>query len=363
MIASGPVRRLLSLALSVLGLLFGLELCARLLHHPVPVRRVYDPFAWRIPQPGLVEAFTTWEGERVEVRLNDLGMRGPETHAPQAPGTLTLVFLGGSTTENYALNDTDTFPEQVGQGVARALGRPVRVFNAGQSAAVSGTNLARLQHQVLDLRPALVVAMEGINDLLGGFHTGFRMDGRHLPRPPTADARPRSYLLSFLRGRRWPWDRQVPLRPRSELERRDYADFPARRAFARNLRSMAAIAQAHGVPLLFVVQPSAYHDPPEPEDARRFFMRDTLVAAGMPAPDLPAMFAGMRAFGDDVRALPQGAFVRVFDLEARLPKTPELFVDECHFTKAGNRRVSAELLEPALALLRERLEAGPPPGR
>lgn len=357
------MRRQLSLALLVLGLLLGLELCARLLHQPEPVRRVYDPFAWRIPQPGLVDAFTSWQGERVVVRMNDLGMRGPDSAAPQAPGTLTLVFLGGSTTENYALQDADTFPELVGRSVARALGRPVRVFNAGQSAAVSGTNLGRLQHQVLDLRPALVVAMDGINDLLGGFHPGFRKDGRHLPRPPTADARPRSYLLSFLRARRWPWERQLPLRPKSEVALRDYSSFPARQGFARNLRSMAAIAEAHGVPLLFLVQPSAYHDPPEPEDARRFFMRDTLVAAGLPAPDLQAMFAGMRAFGDDVRALPQGAGVRVFDLEARVPKTPELFVDECHFTKAGNRRVAEELLEPVLALLRERVPGGPDPVR
>jgi lysophospholipase L1-like esterase len=326
------------------------EAVARLVHVPTPVRRVYDPFAYRIAQPDLVDTFGNSAGETVTVRTNELGLRGPRLADPMAPGTLTLVFLGGSAVENYGWNEPDTFPALVGARVSAALGRPVRVLNGGQSAATSGTTLGRLQHQIVDLRPALVVVMDGINDLVGGFHTGFRRDGRHLPRPPTADARPLSYLLDWIRSIGPP--RRAPRRAPRELHREDYAGFPALDVFARNLRSEAAIAEAHGVPLVFLTQPTTYSDAARPGDAGRYYMTQTLVENGMTPPDIPSLAAGMRAFNAAVSAVPTGTHVHVFDLAARVPPADELFVDECHFTKAGNARVAAELAEPIATILR-----------
>jgi len=335
-----------------LGLAAGLgELLARVAFEPEPVGRVWDPFAWRIARPGLKATYRNWLGERVQVRMNDLGMRGPESRAPLEPGTLTLVFLGGSTTENLGLEAADTFPELVGSAVAQALGRPVRVFNAGQSGAASSTTLARLQQQALDLRPDLVIVMDGINDLLGGFHAGFRRDGRHLSRPPEAGARPRSYLWAWLRGRRLGPARRVPHVPSREFSLASFEHFEARAVFARNLRSMAAIGTAHRVPIVFLVQPSTYRDPPLPGDERRVWLRDPLIEAGMPVPDLGTLARGMRAFDDLVRQLEPGPYVSVVDLDIRLPKTEELFLDECHFTKEGNRRVAAQVAPTAIERL------------
>jgi lysophospholipase L1-like esterase len=345
------MRRKAALLATLPALVLLAEAVARLVHAPTPVRRVYDPFAYRISQPDLVDTFRNPAGETVTVRTNELGLRGPRLADPVAPGTLTLVFLGGSAVENYGWNEADTFPALVGARVAGALGRPVRVLNGGQSAATSGTTLGRLQHQVVDLRPALVVVMDGINDLVGGFHTGFRRDGRHLPRPPTAEARPLSYLLDWIRSL-GPPRRPPPRRAPRELHREDYAGFPALEVFARNLRSEAAIADAHGVPVLFLTQPTTYSDAPRPEDAGRYYMTQTLVENGMTPPDIPSLAAGMRAFNAAVSGLPAGPRVHVFDLAARVPPADELFLDECHFTKAGNARVAAELGEPIATILR-----------
>lgn len=333
------------LALAALPVLLA-EGLARLFHEPPPVRRVYDPFAHRIPQPGLVDTFVGLDGERVTVRLNELGMRGPASAAP-APETRTLVFLGGSTTESYAYELAATFPELIGRELeGRGLG-PVRVFNAGMSGATSGTSLGRLQHQVLDMGPDLVVVMHGINDLVWGFHPAFRADGRHLPRPPTADARPRSYLVDWLRRRRSRWPRKGP--PVPDYELRDFAEFPARRVFARNLRSMAAIAQAHGVPIVFVTQPTMYGEAAAGGDAERFVMTRTLAGTGR-VPDVATLARGMRAMNATTREV-AASFedgVDLVDLESLLPRTWDLFYDECHFTRLGNARVASELA-PAIA--------------
>jgi lysophospholipase L1-like esterase len=329
------------------------EGAARLLHAPDPVRRVYDPFAYRIPAPGLRDSFRNREGDSIEVVLNELGMRGPSVSTPVPEGTLTLVFLGGSSTENYAYNEPDTFPFRTGQALAARLGRPVRALNAGMSAATSGTNLGRLQHQVLDLRPDLVVVMDGINDLLDGFHRSYRRDGRHLERPPLQGQRPRSYLYDWLR-QAWRPRRPPSPRPEREIRVTDYEAFPARQVFARNLLSMSAVAQAHGIEILFLTQGTMYRDDPDPSQRDRFVMSAALGDKADRYPDLPSLAAGMRAFNAAVLALPQGGRIHVFDLASRLPRSWELFYDDCHLTKAGNRRVTEELVPVIEESLRTR---------
>lgn len=356
-------RKLLSVFLAVPLLLGLLEAGARVLYEPQPLRRVYDPYAYRIPHPNLVDRFTNWEGESVSVALNELGMRGPSPSAEPPPGTLTLVFLGGSTTENYAWNRSDTFPELVGEAVGRRLARPIRVFNAGMSAATSGTNLARLQHQALDLDPALVVVMQGINDLIAGFHPGFRTDSRHLPRPPDMGWRPRSYLWRWLGSLR-----PVPSSPRTrratprarEVHRDEFDTFAARRVFRRNLRSMAAIARGHSLPILFLTQATRYRRDPGVNDWRDFFMVETLLAQGVVPPDVATLALGMEAFNAETLAVPTGHGVYVFDLAARLPRSEELFYDECHLTRAGNRRVAGQLAPVVEEIVRSAMAAGGP---
>ena len=166
----------------LLAILTGaLEITARFFHEPPPVRRIYDPFCHKIPQPNLVEKFqiTNDTDEWVIFRLNEYGMRGPSVKDP-AGDKLTLVFLGGSTTENYRFNERDTFPFLTGKRLEKSIGQPVRVFNAGMSGATTGHSLSRLQHQVLDLHPDMIVVCHAVNDLISGFHPAFRTDGRHL---------------------------------------------------------------------------------------------------------------------------------------------------------------------------------------
>ena len=335
------------------------ELGARLLHEPAPLRRVYDPFAHRIPQPGLVERFriTNDEDEWVSFELNELGMRGPAVSEPPPAGDLTLVFLGGSTTENYRFNDKDTFPVLVGDALARRIGQRVRVLNAGMSGGTTAHSLARLQHQVLDLQPDLVVVQHAINDLFSGFHAGYRKDQRHLPRAGVSGS-DRLYVLSWLRRGRARSDfttgvpygaLQSPVRVERTRSVLRYNDFPALAVFRRNLLSMAAVAAAHDIPILFLTQASMYAaDISAAEKARRFVMIRSLIDEGVIPPDVESLARGMDAFNGAIRDLPQTSLLTVHDLARRIDVTTEPFYDDCHLTGEGNRRV-ARLLSPAVA--------------
>jgi lysophospholipase L1-like esterase len=345
-------------ALFFLVLLLGaLEITVRVFHAPPPERRVYDPFCHKIPRPNLAEKFkvTNDRDEWIRIQLNERGMRGPSLQALPEDG-LVLVFLGGSTTENYRFNKEDTFPFQAGRHLEQSLGVPVSVLNAGMSGATAGHSLSRLQHQVLDLHPDLVVVCHAVNDLISGFHPRFRTDGRHLGMPRGGGG-PASYLLSWLRGRNRGRDYTSdepyglltePETPAGERRVTDYSDFPAMAVFSRNLRSMAAIAADRAIPMLFMTQGSMYGAAvPEPEKRKRLIMTQRLLELKVIPPDIESLALGMEAFNRRILSMQPGPCVHTFDAASRIPRTWSFFYDDCHMTKKGNRLL-AEILSPVM---------------
>ena len=142
---------------------------------------------------------------------------------------------------------------------------------------------------------------------------------------------------------------QSPVRVERTRSVLRYDDFPALAVFRRNLLSMAAVAAAHDIPILFLTQASMYAaDIPAAEKARRFVMIRSLTDVGATPPDVESLARGMDAFNGAVRNLPQTSLVAVHDLARRIDLTTELFYDDCHLTREGNRRVW-HLLSPAVA--------------
>lgn len=344
MVALRNRRRLQAAVLATGSLIVALvaaELVARLTVSPPPLRRVWDPFAYRIPQPGLVDPIDGPDGP-VTVRMDDRGMRRSFGGDPSRGTPIRVVFLGGSTTENYPYPVDETFPGRVGAAIAAACGRPTEVRNAGASAATAATSLARLQHQVLDLEPDAVVVMHAINDLIGGFAPGYRPDQRHLPRPATP-RRPRSYLIHWFRTRRAGKGESGAARePAPAID--DWRAHPSFPPYQRTLRSIVAVGRAHHVPLVLMTQATTYESPLDP-------VRNRLArrhrAGGAPIPSADSLAVGMATFNDAVRHLATDVSTPLVDLARSLPDDANLFFDECHLTADGNR-AAANLIAPVL---------------
>jgi lysophospholipase L1-like esterase len=83
----------------------------------------------------------------------------PRTPLPLDAARDTVVFLGDSITSGHGLPLEVTFPSRLGA----TLGVPVR--NAGISGDRTAGGLARLERDVLDHRPKLVVVELGANDV------------------------------------------------------------------------------------------------------------------------------------------------------------------------------------------------------
>jgi lysophospholipase L1-like esterase len=78
---------------------------------------------------------------------------------------LSIVFLGGSTTECAAMEPEQRFPYLVGRRLEKDLGKNVNALNGGRAGNETMHSIAILLGKVLRLSPDAVVMMEDINDL------------------------------------------------------------------------------------------------------------------------------------------------------------------------------------------------------
>jgi nicotinamidase-related amidase len=204
--------------------------------------------------------------------INDYGYRGEAVAIPKPDGVYRIVALGGSTTYGHALTADEAYPAQL-QRLLRERGETqVEVVNLGVPGYFSLDSLVNLATRGLALQPDLILIYDGVNDaavrifqspdcynaaspLFGmGIDRGIWYAGEELPASAL-------YRLVALRLG-WIPD---PTVFNAQLEPTGYCppepqnvnplDMLAQNPptlFARNLRSMAALAQGAGVEVVFV---------------------------------------------------------------------------------------------------------------
>ena len=123
---------------------------------PVHKRYVFDN----------IDKFPTKLAKTTIHTKNSLGFRG------QAPPRdfrdhLTIITIGGSTTECFYLSDGRTWPDLLGQNLSREFHR-VWINNAGLDGATTYRHLILMEDYVVKLRPKMVLFLIGINDVGAG---------------------------------------------------------------------------------------------------------------------------------------------------------------------------------------------------
>jgi lysophospholipase L1-like esterase len=120
---------------------------------PVPVTQTGAPYL-----PG--NPFLLWEmvpGERqemgVDVHINALGFRGPETSEAKPKGTRRVLILGDSTVYGHGVKETEVF----GRRLDTALGEDVEVINLGTPGYSTAQSINLMAMRGWALEPDLVV--------------------------------------------------------------------------------------------------------------------------------------------------------------------------------------------------------------
>lgn len=113
-------------------------------------------------------------------RVNNLGLRGPDTTAEKPSGTYRVVMLGDSFTMGKGVEDDQTFSALLGSSLAArvaACGGPaVEVLNGGVDSYAPILSYIQLKRDIAPLRPDLVVLNLDNSDLLQ--ETAYRSQAR-----------------------------------------------------------------------------------------------------------------------------------------------------------------------------------------
>lgn len=288
--------------------------------------------------------------------VNSLGYRNAEIAIPKPDGVFRIVTLGGSTTYGELIDDPQqAYPAQLQRILREEYGySQIEVINGGVPAYTSWHSLVNFQFRVLDLQPDLVIVYDGINEL----------GSRAVPPesyagiPPNAgtwrtDA-PNLGISTLYRyiaiNAGWIEDpRLITYRfqqfdPRlrccenltdEELAARFDANPPI--YFERNLRNLAALAELHGIAVVF----SSWTYFPD-ETVNNF----NLMVKPYRQDAIAQQNTVLAAISADTSA-------EFFDLHAVLPYNPDYwFADGIHLTPLGTteqaRLYAAFLVESGL---------------
>ncbi|MEK9753026.1 MAG: SGNH/GDSL hydrolase family protein, partial [Rhodospirillaceae bacterium] len=109
-----------------------------------------------MPVPGRSDAL-------IELTRNKLGFRGPDA-PPDFDVWLTILTVGGSTTEDVSLTDGKTWTDRLQQMLAPAFSK-LWVNNAGFVGHSSHAHVQLLRRFIVPMRPDVVIFLVGINDM------------------------------------------------------------------------------------------------------------------------------------------------------------------------------------------------------
>jgi lysophospholipase L1-like esterase len=327
----GIGANLLLVAVAVAVTLLVLELAVRLYAYQVGRGFAENPYAFISP------FFTSdgWPPPRREDGM--LVFKEGERVLPRKePGEIRVVCLGGSTTLPARDAERVSYPRALERRLAAAFpGATIRVLNAGENSYSTAHSLVNLGLRVLEAEPDIVTVYHAVNDLsVNYFGSGAVSDYANKYLTP--------YYLGY-RHRAGAWaalthvsrlarileNRLDVLRLEAESrdETRDYR--PGLPLFARNLRSIVALARTHGV------------EPVLGTEAARAALRGE---------------EGFAAYNDAVRRVATDTGAPLADVAASI-EDDGLFVDDVHYTSAGADRVADVWLRTVAPLVRARIGA------
>ncbi|MFC1517412.1 SGNH/GDSL hydrolase family protein [Candidatus Margulisiibacteriota bacterium] len=101
--------------------------------------------------------------EKILHKKNSLGFRGPEP-TKNMKEKLTIIAVGGSTTECFYLDDTKTWPFLLGNKLQKRF-QGLWLNNAGLDGHSSFGHLVLMEDYIVKLKPKVVYFLVGINDM------------------------------------------------------------------------------------------------------------------------------------------------------------------------------------------------------
>lgn len=336
--------------------------------------RVYNPFLTRIKRDHVVLLANRQVRYRsdgrpgidseITITLNVLGFRGPNPPSDFAH-QLTLIAIGGSTTQCGYQSDEKTWPAVLGQRLQESF-RDVWMNNVGIPGHTTHGHLAILRDYVAPLHPKLVLFLVGINDVARASSPGWDREFENVRSHITfstfkaflkwasAYSEAVALCVSFWReteayrgGLGYGIDRVARLGSAEstddERQRLELSVGPRPlRAYADRLTELIVTARAAGIEPVLLTQPIAVG-----------LGVDEVSGADLAKARVPGwgngktLWEALEAYNDITRLVCRDMDVLLVDLAHQVPKGSRYFADFMHFNNDGAVLV-AEIIDRSL---------------
>jgi lysophospholipase L1-like esterase len=293
---------------------------------------------------------------------NGLGFRGPDPPRDFAR-RLTVVTIGGSTTECLFLSDGKTWTDVLARRLASTW-PDVWVNNAGLDGQSSYGHLILLRDLIVSLRPKVAVFLVGVNDIgradlttfdqtLAPNWTGWEKTGVFVEDHSEIVSLAHNLLRMARTSYRGFGHSEIdlttlPMLPHdAALSAATLArqDDPVRR-YTDRLLAIVQLCRKNGIEPVFTTQPVLYGDGIDPATGVDL---STIQVQGTANGRL--WWRVLERYNDAMRRVASDRDVLLVDAAAEMPKDSRLYYDLMHFTNEGAARlgeVVANRLEPYL---------------
>jgi lysophospholipase L1-like esterase len=344
------------------------------------VLRIYNPLGFRIKGNKLILPINKKEiihhehglGKLDQVVIhqrNSLGFRGPEPPADFAKD-LTIITVGGSTTECFDLAEDKTWPHDLGVKL-KADFTHLWLNNAGLSGNSTFGHYILMQDYLVKLQPKVVLFLVGINDVGLQSERDFdermhEINFRSLERFLASAAVHSELATAALNLYRFYFPKSVMINNQNDPQETDLKELPsfavspeAQSAimkdhqdhyvgpYRQRLEKLLAICRKHNIIPVLLTQPVLYGNSVDPTTGvnleHKFVAKDMDGATGWQVLEL---------YNDVTRQVGRDQGVLVIDLAREMPKDSRYYFDLMHYTNAGADKVAdliAGQLTPFLA--------------
>jgi lysophospholipase L1-like esterase len=362
-----------NLSLILVSLIFALTICEVAL-------RFYNPFGFRIKGDNIILPVNKTEilhhdkSTKIDALVvhhnNSLGFKGPEAPNDFADW-LTVVAVGGSTTECLEIAADKTWPHQLGVKLQQNFNK-LWLNNAGFCGHSTYGHYILISNFIAKLKPKVAVFLIGINDVgvtnPKEFDTrmstslNFRSMDKFLAslayRSEVASAALNLYRYLFPKsvqaiGQRDMGELDLTSLPTLELSAAERAEIVRTHAekyvpaFEVRLRRLLKVTRENGIIPVLLTQPVVYGQ--GRDEATGVDLGKIVVANGMNG---EVGWQVLELYNDVTRRVGAEAGVLVIDEAREMPKDSRLFYDLMHFSNAGAEKfagIAAQGLSPYLA--------------
>ena len=280
---------------------------------------------------------------------NSLGFRGDEP-PENLTEALSIIAVGGSTTEGFYLSDGKSWPEQFSRELSRSFSK-VWANNAGMDGHSTFGHKILLSDYIVRIKPKLVMFLLGLNDMgMGSSNRYDRLLTENNDRSTASRlllfAASKSEVFSALQNLYLHFkaikaglnhgELNLKAMPPAALSAARRSEIVAKHAsytaaFAARLEELVFLSRAAGIEPVLITQPLLCGKGADPEtgtDLGTLPTGDDFVNCG-------ARWEALELYNTATRVTAARLGVTMVDLAKKLPKDSRYFYDLYHFTAEG----------------------------